>query len=149
MIRVLKCRKHRRASSTEIKQEQPAVRMAGFATGRVRLENWNSRRKVLHLTHHVCRHQISSDKIALRIPIGIDSVNDTKLAQQNFNRHIIGGGNRPKGAAIHLVICFPNAEVMTAGHYGRRIGQGIRVVLCPPEDVKSGHGELGVMVSLP
>lgn len=78
-------------SPAEIKQEHPAVRMVGLASGRVRLEDWKSRRKVLDLTYHVCRHQISGDEIALRIDIGIDSVNDTKLAHQDFNRHVMGG----------------------------------------------------------
>src|SRR5579859_7918401 len=118
-------RERRGATSAEIQQQYPTVRMVGLATRRVRFEDWKSGSKVLDLSYQMRPHQVSSDEIALGVHIGIDSVTDPKLSHQDFNRHVMGGRDRPNGAAIYLVICFPDSEVMAAGHYCGRIGQGI------------------------
>src|SRR5271157_694213 len=89
--------------------------------------------------------EVGSDEIALDVHVGINGVVDQMPALAIFNGNVVGRGARPDGSAIHCVIRFPDAKVMTPRYDGAGFRQGVRVVLNSAVHVKPGHGQRGVV----
>src|SRR5271157_594586 len=126
----------------QVEQEDSAVRMVVSAGSGLCLQNWPDTMQVFLVLNQRGVRQVGPDEVAFVVHVGIDGVIDQMPALAKFDGDVVGRGARPDRSAVHCVIGFPDAKVMTPRHDCAGLGQGIRVVLNSAEHVKPGHHQL-------